>query len=299
VNRFFSRTHLPGVLLLSLFFGTNIVFSRFSLTQFHPIGFVAVRMAIAAPLALLWHLIRQRSLPRSRALWVHGSIVGITATLVPMMLFVSALQYQSSGVTALMVSMVPLAVMFVAHVRLNDDRLSAWKTAGALTSFAGVLLLLVTGETGLGQPRWEGFALVFAGMICAAFGIVHLRKYLRNENGLAIAAVRLVSSAVVGMPVAALAGTLDFSAVEASGLVALTYSVLPGTLFGFVLYSWLVAKFGATRATQSEYVTPVIATTTGAIFLGEQVSLVMIIGMVIVFVGIWIATGRHASRAKL
>lgn len=295
----FSRTHLPGVLLLSVFFGTNIVFSRFSLTQYHPLGFVATRMLIAAPLALIWLLVRNRTLPRGRTLWLHGTVVGITATLIPMMLFVSALQYQSSGVTALMVSMVPLSSMFFAHIRLGDDRLTPYKIVGALTSLAGVLLLLVTGETGLGEPRWEGFVLVFIGMIFAGFGIVHLRKYLKHENSLAVAAVRLVSAAVAGVPVAAVAGGFDFSAVELSGIVALAYGVLPGTLFGFVLYSWLIARFGATRATQVEYIVPVIATATGALFLDEQVSLMMIIGMFTVFVGIGIATGTKASRAKL
>lgn len=295
----FSRTHLPGVLLLSVFFGTNIVFSRFSLTQFHPLGFVAARMVLAAVLALIWLLVRDRTLPTGWSLWLHGSVVGIAATLVPMMLFVSALQYQSSGVTALMISMVPLSAMFFAHLRLPDDRLTRRKVVGALTSLAGVLLLLVTGETGLGEPRWEGFVLVFTGMIAAGFGIVHLRKYLSEENSLAVAAVRLVSAAVVGVPVAALAGGLSFSAVELTGVVALAYAVLPGTLFGFVLYSWLIAKFGATRATQAEYIVPVIATATGAIALGEQVSLLMVAGMVTVFVGIAVATRRAASRAEL
>ncbi|MFP4376110.1 MAG: DMT family transporter [Spirochaetales bacterium] len=286
------------MLLLSLFFGTNLVVSRFGLGQFHPVGFVALRMPIAAALCLLWVRLQYGRLPRGRDLWLHGSLVGVFATAIPMLCFVSALLFQSSGVTALMITLVPVAAMLYGHVRLEDDPLTPRKILGAVVSFAGVGLLLITGQTGVDGSRWEGFALVMVGVASAGYGIVHLRKHLRDERSLDLAAVRLTAATAVTVPVALFVGGYDLAAVEWSGIAALIYGVLPGTLFGFVLYSYLVARFGPSKATQSEYVVPVIATITGAIFLEERVTIITILGMITVFAGIAIATARRAAPVK-
>jgi drug/metabolite transporter (DMT)-like permease len=287
---FFQRSHLPTIFLLSFFFGSNLVVSRFALGQFHPIVFVALRAPVAAAIALIWARVRHGTLPAGRHVWTHGSVVGLFATAIPMICFVSSLQYQSAGVTALFITLTPIAAMIFGHVRLPDDRLTLWKIVGALVSFAGVGLLVVTGETGLQQTRWEGFLLVLAGVASNGFGIVHVRKYLQYENSLDTTAVRLTAAGVVTMAAAALFVGFDLSAVRWSGVLALIYGVLPGTLLGFILYSFVVARFGPTKGTQVEYLVPVVAAVTGWLFLDEQITVVMIIGMIVVFAGIAVAT---------
>ena len=293
-----SRSHIPSILLLSFLFGSNLVVSRFALGQFHPLGLAALRLPVAAALALLWTRLGNGSFPRGSHVWIHGSVVGVFATAVPMMTFISALRYQSSGVTALFITLTPISAMLFAHFRLPDDRMTARKVLGAMVSFLGVGVLLVSGETGLGETRWEGFVLVLAGVAANGFGIVHVRKYLREVSSLDIAAVRLTAAAVVTALVAGLLGGYDLRRVGWSGVVALIYGALPGTLLGFMLYSFVAARFGPVKATQVEYLVPVVAVAAGAIFLDEHVTLVMIVGMVTVFAGIAVATYRSRPRLK-
>jgi len=288
----FRRSHLPAILLLSFFFGSNLVVSRFALGQFDPLAFVAIRMPIAAALGLLWTRLRHGRFPAGSRLWRHGSVVGLFATAAPMMLFVSSLQYQSSGVTALFITLTPISAMIYSHFRLADDRLTGRKIAGAALSFAGVGLLLATGETGLAETRWEGFFLVLAGVASHGFGIVHLRKHLSDERSLDVTAVRLTTAAAVTVPIAAVFRGFDLGAVEWSGILALVYGILPGTLLGFILYSYVVARFGATKGTQTEYLVPVVAAVTGWLFLDERITFVMVAGMAIVFAGITLASLR-------
>jgi drug/metabolite transporter (DMT)-like permease len=292
----FTRTHYPAIITMAFFFGTNLVVSRYSLGQFHPLGFVSMRIAAAAVLGMAWSVIRYRRFPTSRRLWVHGSIVGVTATCVPMMMFVSALRYQSAGVTALFISVTPVAAMIFAHFRLPDDRLTTRKVLGAIISFAGVSLLLATGETGLGETHWEGFVLIAIGVASNAFGIVHLRKHLVGERSLEISAVRLLIGAIATVPFAAAFSGYDLSAVRWTGIVALSYGVILGTLVAFLIYTFVSVRFGPVKATQQEYLVPVFAVITGALFLEEQVSLVMVFGMIGVITGIAIATSPGRAR---
>jgi drug/metabolite transporter (DMT)-like permease len=283
---------------MSLLFGTNLVVSRFALGQIHPLVYTALRVPIAGALAIVWTLLRHRRLPRGRNIWLHGSVVGLCATAAPMALFISSLQYQSAGVTALCISLTPIVAMILAHFRLHDDRMTVRKVIGSLVSFAGIGLLLATGETGLAEAHWEGFVLVLIGVCAAGYGIVHVRKHLSEEEPLDIVTVRLVSAAIVTVPLGFVANGFDLSSVEVSGVIAIIYGAVLGTLIGFLLYSYLVARFGPTKATQSEYIVPIVTVTTGAIFLGENVSLIVITGMIVALSGIAMATVPRAALRR-
>lgn len=294
----FRTSHLPPVVLLSLLFGTNLVLSRFLLSQIHPLVYLATRMPIATLLAFLWTRVRHGRFPRGRQIWIHGSVVGIFATAAPMTFFILSLQYQSSGVTALFISLTPVSAMIYGHFLLADERLNATRIIGSVVSFAGVGLLLITGETGLAESRWEGFVLVLVGVACNGFGIVHLRRRLSQAATLDITSVRLLVATVVIVPVAALLSDFDYSAVEWSGVLVMIYGTLTGTLLGFVLYSGIAARFGAAKATQTEYLVPVVTVLTGILLLGERLTLVITIGAVVVIAGVIVATRKPRSVSQ-
>lgn len=292
----FRTSHLPYIALLSLVFGTGLVASRFGIGQMHALVFVALRVPLATLLALVWTLLRYRRLPRGRTIWLHGAVVGVFATAAPMVFFITALQYQSSGVTALFITLTPIAAMIYAHFLLPDDRMTARKVIGAVVSFAGVGLLLATGETGLGQTRWEGFVLVLIGVASNGFGIVHVRKHLSGQRTLDITSVRLLVATVITVPLAALTVGFDLSNIQFSGGLALLYGVF-GALFGFLIYSLVASRFGPTKATQTEYLVPVVTVITGAVFLDERVTWIVIAGMVLAIAGIVMATAGSRSRS--
>ena len=291
-----SRSALPSVLLLGFSFGTSLVVSRFSLGQFHPVVYVALRLPLAAAIALVWTRLKNGRFPSSQKLWLHGIVVGLFSTAAPMLLFMLALQYQSSGVTALFITLTPIASMLIGHIRLHDEPMTARRVIGSVIAFAGCGLLLLSGETGLGVSHWEGFVLVLGGVVCQGFGIVHLRKHLSDENSLEVAVVRLTVATVIVVPIAAIFVGFDFSRVMWTGVAALSYGTIFGTLLGFVLYSFLVVRFGPAKATQTEYLVPVFATIAGAIFLDERITLVMVVGMLITFAGLAIVTRRTPAR---
>lgn len=291
---FYQRSHVPSVFLLSFLFGTTIVVSRFIIGQFHPFTYVAIRVSAAAVVATAWMVARTGCLPTGFHIWSHGAVVGVFATAAPMVGAVTSMRFQSSGVTSLCVALTPMAAMVCAHFVLEDDRLTTRKAVGALVSLAGVVLLIISGETGLGRARWEGFAIVLAGVAMDGYGIVHTRKHLALARSEEITVVRLITAALVVLPLAWVVDGFDFTRVRWSGLLAVTYAVFPGALFGFFVYSFVAARFGPSRATQTEYLIPVFAVGAGALFLGERITPPILIGMAVVFSGIAVATSRRA-----
>ena len=64
-----------------------------------------------------------------------------------------------------------------------------------------------------------------------------------------------------------------------------------GTGFAYVLFFRLVNNLGATRAVTVTYLVPMFGMIFGALFLGEVITLAMLVGCGLILVGTGLATG--------
>jgi drug/metabolite transporter (DMT)-like permease len=78
----------------------------------------------------------------------------------------------------------------------------------------------------------------------------------------------------------------DLGDVTSSGYMAVAYAALVGTFSGMMLAFYNIKRFGATAAAIMAYVIPVVATLGGVLFLDEQVTTVMVLGMGLIIAGI-------------
>ena len=78
----------------------------------------------------------------------------------------------------------------------------------------------------------------------------------------------------------------DVSAVTATGITALVYAAAAGTFGGLMLFLWVNQRFGATAASLTSYVLPVVAAVGGVLFLGETITPIMLAGMALIIGGI-------------
>jgi drug/metabolite transporter (DMT)-like permease len=83
--------------------------------------------------------------------------------------------------------------------------------------------------------------------------------------------------------------------VSIQSLTGMLYTgVFPGFL-GYVFYNAAVAAVGPNRSSQFIHLMPVFTTILAAIFLGERPFWYHIVGIVLVFAGIFLATRRPAG----
>ncbi len=287
------------VLLLGTIFGSSLVVSRFSVGQFDPLAYIAVRMSIAAALHLSVYTFTSRRWPGGRRLWIHAAILGVIGTAVPMTSVISSLQYQSSGVTSLLLTLNPVATLILAQLFLQDESMTWGKTFGVMVAFSGALLLFVQGETGLSglaPADWRGYAWASMGIIASATGSVYARRFLRYGDGFDVASIRMFSATLTTVAVALLTVGFDFSRVDGRGVGALLYASVFGTFLGLLLSFFIVKRFGATASSQTSYVMPVSSTILGALLLGEQVTPTMLGGMALIFSGLALLNWRDVQQ---
>jgi len=297
---------LPYISLLALFWGTTLVVSRFSVGQYEPLTYIGLRFAIASLCyVVIIAFSSKRHLPRERQVWRHAPVLGVFTTAVPMTLIVTSLQYQSSGVTSLLLTAGPAVTVVLAHFLLPDERLSPRKILGVSMAVGGSALLILLGESGLPDVRKAnplGYAMVLLAISFSSYMTIYARKYMRDLDWFDVGSVRMWTAAVVMIPIAFLVTGFDLSRVNAQGYLALLYAALIGTFGGMLLAFYNIKRFGATAAAMVSILIPIVAIVTGALLLGEKVTPGMLLAMALIVGGVAILNGgrrrvRGAGRA--
>ncbi len=294
-----GSSSLPLVILLGFLLGSTMVVSRFSLGQFDPLGYVALRFILTSLVILPLTLYQTRSLVFQRTeIWPHAIFVGIVGTALPFGAYISSLQYQSSGITSMLLTVTPIVTLLLAALFIKGEKITRRKILGSFIGLGGAVLLMAMGENGLhlAEPDIRGYLLVSSGVLGSAFGIITLKKHLHQESILVVSLIRSLSAAILLTVIALATGGMDVSGVNLTGWLALGYASIAGTVATIMLQAKIVALYGPSRAAQAEYVTPLAAASLGIIFMGELISLPMVGGMALIFVGLHILSKKDGHK---
>ncbi len=202
---------------------------------------------------------------------------------------VSSLQFQSSGITAVLITTSPAITVLMAHFLLPDEPLTRQKGLGVGVAMAGAVLLAILGETGLpdvSKAAPAGYILVLAAMLFGSGAAIYARKYMRSFDTVDVNSVRMVSAAAVVLPVSLLLVGFDLSSVDTLGYMALIYASLVGTFAGLMLAFSNIQRFGATASAMSAYIIPIVATIGGVLLLNETITVGMLAGMALILGGV-------------
>jgi drug/metabolite transporter (DMT)-like permease len=287
-------------LLLSLAafgWGLGGVITRAAFDQgVDPVEFSAYRTGFAV-VTVLGVMALQRPRPvLGREAWHAGLVLGVVNLATPFLLLTLAVVYASAGFVGLLVANVPVGTAIWAHA-LNEERLNSAKALGLSISSAGVLFLLVSGDTGIGEDgnALAAIALTLAGLAAASFGIIHAKRVIGGMSPSAIALPQFVVGALLlAAPIPFTDGApTDFTA---TGWLLVAAAGVFATAMPFLVFYAAMKHVTATQASLTGYVIPIVAIVLGAWWLDEQVTASIVIGGLLILVGV-ILTDRAAARS--
>jgi drug/metabolite transporter (DMT)-like permease len=258
---------------------------------------IALARAVLAAVGVLAYLLVRRRLRRPDGIVLRvGVVMALTNLAVPFVLANIALQYASAGFVALPAALIPLVTAALAHVFLPDERLSASKVLGLIIALAGVVVLLTSGDSGLGtagRPLVAG-ALGLASTVTIAAGSVYAKKSAGRYATLDVAGTQFVLGAVC-VAVAAVAAGDGVGAGPRASWPELLYLAGVTTFVPFTVYYWLIRRVTATYASVIGYIVPLIAVITGVVVLDEQIQPGILFGGLLILSGVLI-TDRLEHR---
>jgi drug/metabolite transporter (DMT)-like permease len=210
-----------------------------------------------------------------------------------------AVGYTTAARASLALSTLPLQTMVVGAV-LGIEPLTARKTAGVAVAMLGVFAALASGLSAAPPGAWRGELIMMGAVLCMAFYNVWSRPFMRRSSPLGYLTVGMGAGAAALILVGALTGRAavlwTFSAPE---WIAGIYLGFGGGALAFILWVLALERATPTRVANTMTVNPIAAGLLAAQLVGEPITLNLIVGLVAVFTGIWIATatsGRDGAR---
>lgn len=286
-----------GLGVLALTWGSAFAFIAVGVQTLPPSLVAFGRLALAALLLSAWTLHQRRTLPPLRdRRWSWFAALGFFGNTLPFVLIAIGQRETPSGVAGILMGMTPLAIIAAAHFVLPNERLTAWKAAGFLIGFSGIVMLM--GPSALDGMMSSSFLMqlmIFGATLAYATNAI-LYQAGPETSPSVVAAASLICAAVLAAPLAAydlLFGPPITPSLASVGAVA-ALGVFP-TALAAIVYMGIARKVGAAFIALVNYAVPVVAALVGAA-LGESLGLNAWLALAVILAGIFVA--RRGSVRK-
>jgi drug/metabolite transporter (DMT)-like permease len=207
-----------------------------------------------------------------------------------------AIGYTTAARASLALATLPLHTMVVAAL-LGFEPLTLRKTAGVGVAVLGVIAALAAGLSAAPPGAWRGELIMTAAVFCMAFYNVWSRPFIRRSSALGFLTVGMGTGAAALMLVGTFTGSL--AALKSFGepqWIAGIYLGVAGGALAFILWVLALERASPTRVANTMTVNPIAAGLLATQLVGEPITPNLVIGLVAVFAGIWIATTESKSR---
>jgi len=278
---------LPGCI-----WGASFLFIAEGLEAVEPNGVTFTRIAIGFLTLSLFPAARRPIRASDR--WGTAGL-GVLWLAFPLSMFPLAEQHVSSALTGMLNGATALTAATVAGV-LARRLPSTGVLVGLAVGIAGAILIALPGFTTDAPSSGQGFAVFLIVMALVSYGFaVNLAGPLQQRNGaLPVIWRALAVAAVLTAPLGAPALLhAHWTARSAASLLMLGAG---GTAIAPVLTATAAGRMGATTASATTFLMPVIALALGVWIRDERVAPLSIAGAAICLTGGWLIRRSTAAR---
>lgn len=292
-----TRTRTVGTfLLVTLLFGTAFPAIKAGLAYLPPLLFAAARYGLAAVVLVGYAATTtDRWRPRARREWMAVAAGGVFLIGGTGLTFVGQ-QFTTSGVAAILVSLVPVLTVLLGWVLLPEERLTRRGALGVVVGFVGVSVVVRPDAWSLVDPSVVGKMLVLLAAASITLGTVLVRRIHPGMPVPVLTGWAMVLGATIQFAISRLLGeSVTWERVGPAAVVIVVYLAVFAGALGFVLYFWLLERVGALEANLVSYLNPVVALATGWFLLDEPLQPTAVAGFLIIVAGFALLKNRELT----
>ena len=286
---------------ICIVWGTTYLAIRVALESL-PVALLAgLRWTVASLILLAALRIMGQALPASRT-WGSISIAAFLMIVLGNGGVVWAEQYVASGLTAVIVAMVPFWNVLVEALLKVGDRPDRRTLTGLGIGFAGIVVLV---WPELFTAQHDGLRFV-AGVLALqmscvgwAVGTAYTKKNTVSASPLATSAMQMLAAGVMFMVLGTVTGEWSRLTFTARSLSAVIYLALAGSVVAYSAYVYALKYLPISTVSLYSYVNPLIAVVLGSLLLSEPFSARTLVASALVFAGIALVgspSGRRTTR---
>ncbi|MGH9412666.1 MAG: EamA family transporter [Terriglobales bacterium] len=297
------RSLSPGVLaafaVIYVFWGATFLAIRIGDATLPPLAFAALRFIPAGLLLYGWGWLRGGPHP-SAPEWRSIVLVALLMFPVGYGLQFWAQTRVSSGLTAVIVTLVPLWVAAIEIWVFRTTAPSVKVIGGCVLGLAGMAVLMSGGAAGARLPLLPVLALLAVSLSWSVATILIARLPLPRSTGISAGAQMLVGGLMLA---AGAAATGEFHGVDwlhaltPAALWSLLYLIVAGSVVAYAAYVWLLGRVSAVRVATFALVNPIVALLLGWAWAGEVLTAASLAGTAIILAALALVLSRPPPKA--
>lgn len=275
--------------------GASFTVIKSAYREFTPLGFAAVRFAIASAALLVLLAVMRRPLAIARADLARVAAVGASHVGLYQIFFSLGLRDTTASHSVLLINTAPVMTMALVWLT-RSERVIARQVAGMLLAGAGVATLVAaSGSVSPGHLRGDLLTLLAAAAY-AATPVIVLPLYARYSTLTVLAGAMLAGAAmllIVGAPELA---RQSWRLTPAAWL-QLLYAAIGAGALGYVFWYEGIRRIGPTRTAAYSYLIPAVGVLSAVAILREPFGVLHGLGAVVILAGVALARWPAATAS--
>lgn len=280
--------------------GSTYLAIRVGVQEMPPFLMAGLRFTAAGFVMYLWMRFSGTPSPTWRQ-WKGVTLLGSLMFLLDYACLFWAEQRIPSGITAVILAMIPVCITLLEIIFLRTQALGVQLVSGLVAGILGVGVL-ANPWASLGEAPLDHRGVIALLVACVGWsvGTIVTKRLILPASKPMSAATQMLTGGVQLLILAAVSGEFaQFHASFISGKAwfALIYLIVAGSIIAFTAYVWLLDFESPTRVGTYAYVNPVMAVILGGLIGGEVIGPRTILGTVLILIGVAAITTAKAKKA--
>ena len=277
---------LALLILLSVIWGSAFFNIKIATYSYEPFTLALVRVVFASIPLLLLCKIKDISVEAFNKNWKLYALIGLCNIAIPFVLIAIGTARINSYLAAILMSTTPLSGSILAHLFIEDEKLTMPKFLGVIIGFSGIVLLFFD-KVIINSENYVYALITIAGSTFYCIGGLLTLK-LKNEKNENVTTSTTLWSVIFLLPFSFLFETPWNSNPSLASTLSLLYLGIVATGLAWLIRFRILTVNGLVFQTQVAYLIPIFGIIFGYFLMDEIITWRVLASLVIILSGIFI-----------
>ena len=274
------------ITILGAVWGSAFMFIKIATPELGPIALVNIRLAVAG-LIFIPFLLQQKYLKHFRSNLKNILVLSVINTALPFSLFAYASLESSSNMLSILNGTTAIMAVVISTIWLKI-RLNFFQIMGVFIGLFGIVVLANPDNVYISM---KATIFCLSAAFCYALSANYIQKFAYKTKTIVLIGWSLVIASVLLLPITFFNLPSQFPSNNV--IFSILWLGVISTGVAFLGYVRLIEKVGAVKTATVAYFIPVFGVIWGYIFLGEPITLQILIGMILILIGIVFTNKRY------
>jgi drug/metabolite transporter (DMT)-like permease len=298
-KEFLDPKAILTITILTALWGFNYAAIKFTNEGIAPVFASTLRSLIASICGVIYCLQQKQKLFHTDIMLFHGFMVGLLFGLEFACIYFGML-YTDAARSVVFVYTSPFVVAIGAHLFIRGDRLSIPKIMGLVIAFVGIIIVFQ------GRPKAAKETMLFGDILQIMAALfwgattVYIKRFMAEKvHPINTFLYQLIFSAPILLIISLILERDWIYGMSFSILAFMFYQSVIVAFISYLIWFKLIHTYSVSRLSAFTFFTPLFGVLSGILFIREEFTLSLMIGLPLVCLGIYLVNWRKQISATI